>query len=47
LPADRLDGQFLLKSACIALLAHFQLACQAKQGAVVDVFWNQRCLWGW
>jgi hypothetical protein len=31
----------LRKIGCIALLAHFEVACQAKQGAVVDVVWNQ------
>jgi hypothetical protein len=28
-------------TACIALIPHFLIACQAKQGAVVDVVWNQ------
>jgi len=39
------DGHaiFHKKEACNALILHFLIACQAKQGAVVDVLWNQQC----
>ena len=37
-------GDFVQKIACNALILHFLISCQAKQGAVVDVLWNQqRC----
>jgi hypothetical protein len=41
LPTDRLDMRFFTKNRMYCLILHFSTSCQAKQGAVVDVVWNQ------